>query len=175
MVENILRSAAASSMLPFMDVADCPWMAFAIAELGIKEVAGKQHNPRIIEYFTKAGNYTNDETAWCSAFVNWCIEKEGIKGTNNAGALSWRNWGFKLETPRFGCVTVFNRYNKAKQLVGGHVGFYVGEEGKDILVLGGNQGDEVCIKPYPKAHWLDYRWNEDLRNVIDKLAEKLAL
>ena len=31
----------------------------------------------------------------------------------------------------------------------GHVGFYAGEEGNNVLVLGGNQSDAVNIRPFP--------------------------
>jgi hypothetical protein len=39
----------------------------------------------------------------------------------------------------------------------GHVGFYAGTEGSKVLVLGGNQSDEVNISRYPKNRILGIR------------------
>jgi len=40
----------------------------------------------------------------------------------------------------------------------GHVGFYWARSGDRILVLGGNQDNQVSIKGYPKADLLGHRW-----------------
>ena len=41
----------------------------------------------------------------------------------------------------------------------GHVGFVVGEDQHgNLMVLGGNQGDEVNIKPFSPSRVLAYRW-----------------
>src|SRR5690606_20718773 len=73
-----------------------PWMAVARAELGVKEKEGSADNPRIVEFLKTTTIGTpyneNDETPWCSAFVNWVFEKTGIAGTSSAAALSWRTW-----------------------------------------------------------------------------------
>jgi len=39
----------------------------------------------------------------------------------------------------------------------GHVGFFAGIEGRNILLLGGNQGDSVSIGSYPKSRLLGVR------------------
>ncbi|MCD4737613.1 MAG: TIGR02594 family protein [Bacteroidales bacterium] len=62
---------------------------------------------------------SNDETAWCSAFVNWCMEASGIEGTNSAWARHWLFWGEPVNNPVRGCVVVFKRGT------GGHVGFFI--------------------------------------------------
>jgi hypothetical protein len=84
-----------------------PWLEIAVKELAIKEYAGEADNPRVVEYLktTTLGSpeNANDETPWCSSFVNWCMEQVHLKGTDNAMARSWRHWGKKLEKPKFGC------------------------------------------------------------------------
>ena len=40
----------------------------------------------------------------------------------------------------------------------GHVGFAVREFEHTVLVLGGNQNNQVCLKHYPRAQLLGYRW-----------------
>jgi uncharacterized protein (TIGR02594 family) len=137
-------------------VEEFPWIPIALAELGVKEYPGDRDNPRIVEYLKStnlgAPYNSNDETYWCSAFVNWCIERSGYEGTDSAWARSWLNWGQKVETPRRGCVVVFSREANS-----GHVAFYVGETPTEIQVLGGNQSDEVNTSNYPKSRVLGYR------------------
>ena len=116
-------------------------------EIGVEEVKGKEHNPRILEYHQATTlKATDDETAWCSSFVNWCVKMSGHKGTKSASARSWLKWGKPLKEPKEGCIVILKRGNSSWQ---GHVGFYVGTSGSHILILGGNQGNEVNISSYP--------------------------
>ncbi len=52
-----------------------PWMSTAIGETGQKEIKGKEHNPRIIEYHSTTGGFKDDETPWCASFCNWVMEE----------------------------------------------------------------------------------------------------
>ncbi len=126
-----------------------PWLPIAYAELGVKEVVGSGSNPRIIEYLhsTNLGAPDNnkDETAWCSAFVNWCIENSGYAGTDSAAALSWASWGASTSAPVPGDLVVFNWGGGH-----GHVGFFVSATATKVQVLGGNQSNEVNVKDWPK-------------------------
>ena len=128
-----------------------PWMPIALAEEGIKEFPGNGDNPRVVEYLKStnldAPSAANDETPWCSAFANWCVERSGFEGTDSAWARSWANWGKKLTNPRRGCIVVFKR---PPNPASGHVAFYVGQTATQIKVLGGNQSDAVNISSYPK-------------------------
>jgi len=134
---------------------DLPWLAIALAEKGTHEFPGDADNPRIVEYLHStnlgAPAWNEDETAWCSAFVNWCIEKAGYEGTDSAWAKSWVRWGKQIKKPVVGCVAVFTREG------GGHVGFYMGKTETTIRVLGGNQSDAVNESSYPKSRLLGYR------------------
>ena len=135
------------------------WLQIAQQEesRGVHEVSGAQHNPRILEYHqTTSLGASTDETAWCSAFVNWCIRQAGVVGTNRANARSWLSWGHALVTPRYGCVTVL--WRGAPNGWQGHVGFYIRETGSHVYMLGGNQGNAVNVRPYPKRRLLGYRW-----------------
>lgn len=129
---------------------DNGWMAYAEAELGVSEDAkpGK-HNSRIIEYHsTTKLKATSDETPWCSSFVNWVVTQAGHKGTDNALAKSWLNWGTATEQPRKGTITVIKKKSVGHDQATGsstgyHVGFFVSKDDKGIKLLGGNQGDRV--------------------------------
>lgn len=144
---------------------DTPWFDLAKGELGTTEQAGSaRNNPRILEYHastTLPGNLARiDETAWCSSFVNWCISRVGLKGTNSARARSWQDWGRKLNNPVPGCIVVFSRPSGGPQ--SGHVAFYVSETATQIKVLGGNQSNQVKTSNYAKSRLLGYRWPTDM-------------
>lgn len=88
----------------------------------------------------------------CSAFVNWCMEQCGVARTHSLAARSWENYG-SLCTIQNGCILVFRRRTPAdpQGLHHGHVGFKVGETQYSYLVLGGNENNQVSIKPYAKT------------------------
>jgi uncharacterized protein (TIGR02594 family) len=108
----------------------------------VKEVVGAADNPRIAEYLktTNLGHpdNKNDETAWCSAFVSFCVESAGLKGTKSALARSWLQFGKKIDKPVRGCIAVFARPEAGSRQ--GHVGFYLGGSAPHITILAGNSG-----------------------------------
>ncbi len=123
--------------------------------LGVREVSGSRHNPRIVMYHaTTRGGVAPDETAWCSSFVNYCVEQTGLEGTNSKSAMSWHDsaWGSESTTvPREGDIAVFRRREGSSNgsVIGGHVGFWLGSEDGFITLLGGNQSNAVTISKYP--------------------------
>ncbi len=129
----------------------------ALQEYGIKEIAGKSHNKRILDYFADIGHewVRDDETAWCAAFVNWCLRQAGVDGTGKLNARSFLKWGRKIENPYLGCLVVLWRVKKTSPY--GHVGFYINSDENWIWILGGNQSNEVRISKYPKNRLLEYR------------------
>lgn len=135
------------------------WISEARRYIGLKEIHGVQNNPQILAWWKaiKRGGIQDDETPWCAAFVGGCLEAAGIKSTRFERARSYENWGVKLNKPIAGCVVVFQREG------GGHVGFVVGRDKADnLLVLGGNQGDAVNIKAFSRARVVAYRWPDSV-------------
>ena len=133
-----------------------PYIPIAFAEFGIREVPGSKHNPRILEYIksTDLAKYPSlpDETEWCAAFLNWCIEKVGLPSPNSALVGHWRNWGSKPPAIRRGCVITF-RWDDGWE----HTSFYLGAVGNYVVCLGGNQSDAVWISVYHKKYITAYR------------------
>ena len=130
-------------------------LARAEMDKDTKEVAGAGSNENVLKYHTATSlRATDDETAWCSAFVNWCVKTAGLIGTNLANAQSFLKWGTAVEHPSEGDIVVFQR-GKEKWM--GHVGFFVRFEGSQVMCLGGNQGNEVNISGYAKNRVLGYR------------------
>lgn len=142
---------------PF-DFQKFPWMRFALQEIGQAETPNQNtHNPRILAYQAAGGNGPDEGIPWCSAFVNWCMLHAGIHGTHQGAARSWLMWGDALPVnrPIYGCVVVFTR---PPHPWNGHVGFYAGSDPVSVSVLGGNQGNRVCIQSYPRSSLLACRW-----------------
>ncbi len=132
----------------------------ALGEYGITELKGSHnHHPRILEYFkvSKHKWVKTDETAWCSAFANWVAIQAGCLYSGALNARSWLKVGQSVRTPKLGDVVVFWRESKTSWK--GHVGFYIGmsDDKQYIYCLGGNQNNQVCIKPYPVSQLLGFR------------------
>lgn len=142
---------------------NAPWMDIARKEIGQKEIAGHGDNPRILSYHASTTlKATNDETPWCSSFVNWCLKQVGIKGTDSAAAGSWLHWGTP-SVPVPGAITVIcssKGTDRSFSTSGAHVGFLLEETATHYRLLGGNQGNSVKESKFPKATWalLGRRW-----------------
>src|SRR5262249_10668531 len=101
-------------------------------------------NPVIVTFFSDTHTKpAGDRTAWCSAFLNWCVDqaRKGrpdkdklLASTHDAASKSWRNWGngivyrknslvSKEGPPRVGDIVVFV---DAADPAHGHVCFYLG-------------------------------------------------
>jgi len=134
------------------------WLEIAKNEVGVEEVPGPGDNPRIVEYLesTNLGepDNQNDETPWCSAFVNWCVRQAGLEGTNSAWARSWLEWGKEQELGDswVGCICVLERGPTS-----GHVGLLVSYDDDRVKLLGGNQGNAVSYAWFPMERVLGYR------------------
>lgn len=123
--------------------------------LGIAEIQGTASNPRILMYHNHTSlKATTDEVAWCSSFVNYCVDTAGLIGTHSAAARSWHDlsWGTDVTAnPRVGDIVVFSRQGPGAENRSGHVGFWIGDTATHVTVLGGNQGNCIKISNYPKT------------------------
>lgn len=131
------------------------WLAEARKHIGLQEIKGTKHHPEIVQFWKdiKRGGIKDDETPWCAAFVGAILERSGIKSSRFESAKSYLQWGDLLTQPVVGCVVVFTRDG------GGHVGFVVGQDKSgNLLVLGGNQGDAVNVRSFPRSRVSGYRW-----------------
>lgn len=128
----------------------------ALNQFGHKEIPGDKHNPEIVKFFTEISfDIQNDETAWCSAFVNWCAMKAGLERTKKLNAKSWLGVGNEVKSPMIGDIAIFHRGDP--QGWQGHVGIYINKIGNKIYVLSGNQGNQVSIAPYKENRLIGYR------------------
>jgi uncharacterized protein (TIGR02594 family) len=127
----------------------------AFADLGLKELPGKKHNPRVLEMFKDSGNawVKDDETAWCAAAVGSWLKKAGLPGTGALSARSYCQWGKKTSNPKRGDIVVFTRGSGWQ----GHVALYLGEANGRVWHIGGNQSNAVTVTSTPRSKVLDFR------------------
>jgi uncharacterized protein (TIGR02594 family) len=134
-------------------------LQIAIQELGVKERKGTKNNPEILNYAKETGfNWVkDDETPWCSIFINWCCLKASLPRTNKANARSWLNLGKPVKNPVPGDIVIFWRENPTSWK--GHVGVFMGysADKSSIFTLGGNQRNTVSIQGYSSDTLLGFR------------------
>lgn len=142
---------------------------FLIAQryMGRKELPGEYENaPFIMDWLTLDADWPqNDEVPWCSAAMNfWCWLLD-LPRTKSLLARSWLGVGMpiELEDAEVGFdVVIFSRGNGKQPPASdvtapGHVALFAGVVGDKIYVLGGNQGDSVSLRGYPKSRLLGVR------------------
>lgn len=154
---------ALPSKYAYVGEADAPSLIRAAVPLyGLREAPGKADNIKIMEWANEVEvalgvknlGYTADSIPWCGLFVGVVAVRAGWfdqMPKTPLWARSWLEFGQKADKPMFGDVLVFGRGG------GGHVGFYVGEDGGAYHVLGGNQSDAVTITRIAKKRFLGAR------------------
>ncbi len=136
------------------------WFTAAKKELGIREV-GNNMGPDVRRY-VKLGKCGAESDPWCAIFANAMLESTGNPGTRSAMARSFENNKnfVKLKGPALGAIVTFWRGKKSQGF--GHVGFYNGEKGGRISVVGANQSDMVKIESFvsdsPTFGLVGYYW-----------------
>ena len=134
------------------------WLLEAQRHIGVKEIKGAKHNSFILVWLKSLSAWwSSDEVPWCGVFAAHCMKKAECKLPRYwMRAKDWLNWGQKIMQPCVGCIVVFEREG------GGHVGFVVGQDAnKNLMVLGGNQGDAVKVSPFDVSRVAGYRWPKE--------------
>ncbi len=143
-------------MIPKLPTASSEPVVLEIArtQLGVSE----SKNPaKIIEYHQATRLKAKSvKTPWCASGVCWVLERAGLPNPATARAADFLKYG-KETYPEPGCIVVFD---KAHPDAGGsgHVAFLVEVDGDQLVCLGFNQGNSVCIRKYPASRALSYRW-----------------
>lgn len=129
------------------------WLDVARQDIGKRETLGPNDSPWIRTMWAKLSGMWLLGQPWCGGAVAYWLTKCGISIPKAYfRARAWEDWGTALAAPVVGCIVVFTRQG------GGHVGFVVGQDkAGNLLVLGGNQGDEVNIRAFPRSRVTAYR------------------
>jgi uncharacterized protein (TIGR02594 family) len=130
----------------------------ALTMYGLKEVVGNQDNEQIIQMFNDLGyngSELKDETAWCAAFANWVLRELGYLYTGKLNARSFLELPGTVLEPKLGDIVIF--WRDSPESWKGHVGFFINQDENFVYCLGGNQGNQLNIKPYDRNRVLGYR------------------
>jgi uncharacterized protein (TIGR02594 family) len=134
------------------------WLTEAVKWINTKEGPGDADNPQILEWAREEGgsiahDYTHDSIPWCALFANMVLVKVGLKGTGTLWALDFATWGVPLAGPAVGAFAPMRREG------GGHIAIVVGrDQHGNLMCIGGNQGDEVSILPFPASRPVGFRF-----------------
>lgn len=126
--------------------------------IGLKEIEGNKHNPKIIEWvdrlnFRAEYGIDSDEVAWCATFANGILLEFGLQGTGSPRAKSFLdigttyNIGDKLPDKPYAIIAVSHRgyLSPNKREGSGHVEIVDPESitKQGYNSIGGNVTDQV--------------------------------
>jgi len=142
------------------------WLEVARRCIGITEKPGTANNPQIMrgpqiiaaaypDMASYCANYTADSIAWCGLAVAFFVTSAGYRPVYGADdvhrflyAAAWKDWGVKLSGPKQGAIIVLDH----------HVALYERTEGSNVVLLGGNQSDQIKESKFAKSAILAIRW-----------------
>jgi len=135
--------------------------AFDLAQrfIGVKEVRGNLDNPQILAMLRLDEAWpSGDETPWCSAFVNYIAWLMRLPRSHKLNARSWLSVGMSISAqdakPGYDIVIL----SRPPSPESGHVAFFAGlEPPNTVMLLGGNQGDSVCVAPFSASRIIGVR------------------
>jgi uncharacterized protein (TIGR02594 family) len=117
--------------------------------VGLEEVPGDASNPLVLGMLRLDAKWVKgDDTPWCAAFVGFVAFVLGLPRSRSLAARSWLEIGTPVElkdAQRGNDVVILKRGGNPAL---GHVGFYAGRSADRVLILGGNQRDEVSTAPF---------------------------
>ncbi len=142
--------------------------AFDLAQrfVGVKEIPTDESNPQVLAMLKLDGDWPKgDHVPWCSAFTNYIAWLIRLPRSKSLRARSWLTVGkaVELNDATIGFDVVILKRGGGRQPgptvinAPGHVGFFAGREGKDVLLLGGNQNDAVNVTRYSSTRLLGVR------------------
>lgn len=134
------------------------WMPAAYKDEGFKEKPGN----RGIEHFIRSAKTGTVGDPWCAIWINAKLEDAGVRGSRSAMARSFEtdpNFT-RLDAPAYGAIGTMWRGSPSAGT--GHVFFYLGENARGVIGLGGNQSDGVTRTVEPRNRIVGYYWPKGL-------------
>ncbi len=138
------------------------WLTWARAEVGTTEIAGQKHEDRVLEYW-RIGHVpldvNDDETPWCAAFA--CAAIEAAEAAGYRSPRTARARGFEPGPHTKVCDNVVGAIvvlSSDRGAASGHVGFLESVSKDRVHLLGGNQGNRVCVASFPLARVVAVVW-----------------
>lgn len=142
--------------------------AFELAQrfVGVKEVPGSGSNPQVLAFLKLDASWPQgDDVPWCSAFTNYIAWLLRLPRSKSLLARSWLLVGTVVDLidAEVGFDVVILRRGSGDQpgpentTAPGHVGFYAGIETTEVLLLAGNQSDQVNIQRFDRVNVIGVR------------------
>ena len=134
--------------------------------VGLREARGPVHNAHVLAMLQLDNTWVqDDETPWCSAFVNYVCWLLRLPRSKSLSARSWLSVGtpVAVEEAVIGFDIVILKRGEEPQpgpevlQAPGHVGFFAGLSSKTVHLLAGNQNDQVSVAPFPISRILGVR------------------
>lgn len=145
-----------------------PWMRFAVEEAKhfkgmVEDDIEKEKNYHVLVntgQTTISNKKGGNNSAWCAAFVNWCLIKDGRSIGNPGFVETKRNRGMDPERGRANAFERLSNFVEIKKPIfgaiaivhsggpGQHVGFVYAKSGDRIVVLGGNQANQINFSEF---------------------------
>lgn len=108
----------------------------------IKDKKGKVTGSRKV--FDGLRSLAGDGNPWCASFVNYCLKEAGYApGRRHMSSYTFgedADLFFETKVPVYGAIRFSRREG------GGHVCFVYGTVGEKLVILGGNQRDELSFQ-----------------------------
>lgn len=130
----------------------------------MREIQGLASNPQILAMLQLDNPLViDDDVAWCSAFPSYICWLLRLPRSKSLAARSWLGVGrpVHLADAKAGFDVVILKRPGGPGIeittAPGHVGFFAGLDGENMLILGGNQADSVNVAPFPEDRVLGVR------------------
>lgn len=142
--------------------------AYELAQrfIGIAEVPGSASNPHVLAMLRLDETWPQgDDVPWCSAFINYICWLLRLPRSKSLRARSWLLIGtpISIDDAWAGFDVVILKRGKDPQPgpdvieAPGHVGLFAGYEGDKIMLLAGNQSDQINLQRFAKTDVLGVR------------------
>lgn len=123
--------------------------------VGVKETPGATSTPVVLAMLQLDGDWPKDDAVpWCSAFTNFIAWELRLPRSKSLAARSWLQVGRPIDLEH---AMAENDIVVLERDGGGHVAFFAGLEGENVLLLGGNQHDAVNVSPFPRSRVIGVR------------------
>jgi uncharacterized protein (TIGR02594 family) len=141
---------------------DPTWLTQINNREGLAELPGPENNPWIIEAFKLCGLPSelqdDNKTSWCSAGLNKIMDEVGLRGTGDARAESWCEWGGMLWIAKKGAICVFCDAGNYHVTVLNDTETVTIRGEKYYSCIGCNQSDRIKISLYKVKSLMCMRW-----------------
>ncbi len=138
-------------------------IAQALSQYGTPSLIDGRVNPAVKQYlYESTGLWFDSHLPWCAAFIGAMLLRSGVARETLPdpdailAAKSWKGVGVAVSDAQVGDLMIFDRDDTPGGWEG-HIAIFCnygfGPKGgkRSIFVLGGNQGDKVCVAPYQES------------------------